>query len=144
MTVSFGKYFISVKRCNNEVIKGKFSLFAINSLWQASGQTALETAKVCFINGTATGCEILKDLVLPGKYLNVTIIKNYTFLITGLSLGIGSFTVVDGKIVEGSDVGNTFFLVSDSIGTNRAQAVTEFLQELNEDVKGFHFSEVRF
>ncbi|PKK76763.1 NEDD8-activating enzyme E1 regulatory subunit-like protein [Rhizophagus irregularis] len=89
-------------------------------LWQASGQTALETAKVCLINGTATGCEILKDLVLPG---------------------IGSFTVVDGKIVEGSDVGNTFFLVSDSIGTNRVQAVTEFLQELNEDAKGFHFSE---
>ncbi|RIA87299.1 NEDD8-activating enzyme E1 regulatory subunit-like protein [Glomus cerebriforme] len=89
-------------------------------LWHANGQTALETAKVCLINGTATGCEILKDLVLPG---------------------IGSFTVVDNKIVEGSDVGNTFFLVSDSIGMNRAQAVTEFLQELNEDVKGFHFSE---
>ncbi|CAG8581525.1 11232_t:CDS:10 [Funneliformis caledonium] len=89
-------------------------------LWHASGQTALETAKVCLINGTATGCEILKDLVLPG---------------------IGSFTVVDDKIVDGSDVGNTFFLVPDSIGKSRAQAVTEFLQELNEDVKGFHFSE---
>ena len=50
--------------------------------------------------------------------------------------------MVDGKIVEGSDIGNTFFLVSESIGTSRAQAVTGFLQELNEDVKGFHFSEV--
>ncbi|CAI2167652.1 14243_t:CDS:10 [Funneliformis geosporum] len=89
-------------------------------LWHANGQTALETAKVCLINGTATGCEILKDLVLPG---------------------IGSFTVVDGKIVDGSDVGNTFFLVPDSIGKSRAEVVTEFLQELNEDVKGFHLPE---
>ena len=50
--------------------------------------------------------------------------------------------MVDDKIVEGFDIENTFFLVPDSIGTSRAQAVTEFLQELNEDVKGFHFSEV--
>ncbi|CAG8506643.1 7372_t:CDS:10 [Diversispora eburnea] len=89
-------------------------------LWQASGQLALETSKVCLINGTATGCEILKDLILPG---------------------IGSFTVVDGKRVDGSDAGINFFLDADKIGSSRAQAVTEFLQELNEDVKGYHFVE---
>nr|CAG8454704.1 3211_t:CDS:10 [Entrophospora candida] len=89
-------------------------------LWQSEGQLALETAKVCLINGTSTGCEILKDLVLPG---------------------IGSFTVVDNKIVEGSDVGITFFLDTDCIGKNRAESVTQLLQELNEDVKGYYLSE---
>ncbi|RIB14402.1 hypothetical protein C2G38_2195249 [Gigaspora rosea] len=89
-------------------------------LWQASGQAALENSKVCLINGTATGCEILKDLVLPG---------------------IGSFTVVDKKEVDGADAGISFFLDEDRIGTNRAQAVTELLQELNEDVRGFYLAE---
>ncbi|CAG8583865.1 9486_t:CDS:10 [Acaulospora morrowiae] len=89
-------------------------------LWQAEGQLALENSKVCLINGTATGCEIIKDLVLPG---------------------IGSFTVVDGKLVDGADAGITFFLDADKIGSSRAQAVTELLQELNEDVKGFHLAE---
>ncbi|CAJ0826705.1 16503_t:CDS:2 [Entrophospora sp. SA101] len=92
----------------------------VDSLWQSEGQLALETAKVCLINGTSTGCEILKDLVLPG---------------------IGSFTVVDNKIVEGSDVGITFFLDTDCIGKNRAESVTQLLQELNEDVKGYYLSE---
>ncbi|RUS25949.1 hypothetical protein BC938DRAFT_471428 [Jimgerdemannia flammicorona] len=35
-------------------------------LWAANGQAALEGAKVCLINGTATGTEILKNLILPG------------------------------------------------------------------------------
>ncbi|KAG9298440.1 hypothetical protein G9A89_008704 [Geosiphon pyriformis] len=89
-------------------------------LWQANGQVALESSKVCLINGTATGCEILKNLVLPG---------------------IGSFTVLDNKLVDGTDVGNNFFLDLDSIGSPRAERVAVFLQELNEDVKGFHMAE---
>ncbi|CAG8447319.1 7759_t:CDS:10 [Cetraspora pellucida] len=89
-------------------------------LWQVSGQEALENSRVCLINGTATGCEILKDLVLPG---------------------IGSFTVVDGKEVDGADAGISFFLDGDRIGTNRALAVTELLQELNEDVRGDYLAE---
>ncbi|WAR12893.1 ULA1-like protein [Mya arenaria] len=34
-------------------------------LWGDHGQTALETARVCLINATATGTEILKNLILP-------------------------------------------------------------------------------
>uniref|UniRef100_A0A673YA92 NEDD8-activating enzyme E1 regulatory subunit n=1 Tax=Salmo trutta TaxID=8032 RepID=A0A673YA92_SALTR len=79
------------------------------------GQEELENAHVCLINSTASGTEILKNLVLPG---------------------IGSFTIVDGHKVSGEDVGNNFFLSNNSIGRNRAQAATELLQELNTDVSG--------
>ncbi|KAM8876574.1 NEDD8-activating enzyme E1 regulatory subunit [Synchiropus picturatus] len=84
-------------------------------LWGDHGQEALENAHVCLINATATGTEILKNLVLPG---------------------IGAFTIVDGHTVTGEDVGNNFFLTQDSIGKNRGQAATELLQELNSDVSG--------
>uniref|UniRef100_A0A8C3JFF4 THIF-type NAD/FAD binding fold domain-containing protein n=1 Tax=Calidris pygmaea TaxID=425635 RepID=A0A8C3JFF4_9CHAR len=60
-------------------------------LWGDHGQEALESAHVCVINATATGTEILKNLVLPG---------------------IGSFTIVDGNLVTGEDVGNKFACVS--------------------------------
>lgn len=36
-------------------------------LWGDHGQEALEAARVCLINASATGTEILKNLVLPGK-----------------------------------------------------------------------------
>ncbi|XP_073164043.1 NEDD8-activating enzyme E1 regulatory subunit isoform X1 [Lepidochelys kempii] len=84
-------------------------------LWGDHGQEALEAAHVCMINATATGTEILKNLVLPG---------------------IGSFTIVDGNQVTGEDVGNNFFLQRSNIGQNRAQSATELLQELNNDVSG--------
>ncbi|XP_010583546.1 PREDICTED: NEDD8-activating enzyme E1 regulatory subunit [Haliaeetus leucocephalus] len=84
-------------------------------LWGDHGQEALESAHVCVINATATGTEILKNLVLPG---------------------IGSFTIVDGNRVSGEDVGNNFFLQKSHIGQNRAQSATELLQELNSDVSG--------
>ncbi|XP_071784936.1 NEDD8-activating enzyme E1 regulatory subunit-like [Asterias amurensis] len=84
-------------------------------LWGDHGQAALESAQVCLINATATGTEILKNIILPG---------------------IGSFSVVDGNKVKGEDVGNNFFLDKDSIGKSRAQATTEFLLELNSDVRG--------
>uniref|UniRef100_A0A3Q2UUR0 NEDD8-activating enzyme E1 regulatory subunit n=1 Tax=Haplochromis burtoni TaxID=8153 RepID=A0A3Q2UUR0_HAPBU len=64
-------------------------------LWGDHGQETLENAHVCLINATATGTEILKNLVLPG---------------------IGAFTIVDGHTVTGEDVGNNFFLSKDSIG----------------------------
>ena len=35
-------------------------------LWSSNGQAALENARLCLINATATGTEILKNLVLPG------------------------------------------------------------------------------
>ncbi|KAG7483347.1 NEDD8-activating enzyme E1 regulatory subunit [Solea senegalensis] len=84
-------------------------------LWGDHGQETLENAHVCLINASATGTEILKNLVLPG---------------------IGAFTIVDGHTVSGEDVGNNFFLSNNSIGKNRAQAATELLQELNTDVSG--------
>ncbi|ORZ36950.1 hypothetical protein BCR44DRAFT_1431168 [Catenaria anguillulae PL171] len=59
-------------------------------LWQAHGQAALERAHVCLVNATATGTEILKNLVLPG---------------------IGAFTIVDGANVTLNDVGNNFFTI---------------------------------
>ena len=39
----------------------------IYRLWGEHGQSALEAARVCLINATATGTEILKNLILPGK-----------------------------------------------------------------------------
>ncbi|CAG8439886.1 7380_t:CDS:10 [Ambispora gerdemannii] len=72
-------------------------------LWQASGQAALESSKVCLVNGTATG--------------------------------IGSYTVLDGKTVEASDIGNNFFLDAESIEASRAERVAILLQELNDDAK---------
>ncbi|KAH9493174.1 NEDD8-activating enzyme E1 regulatory subunit [Bulinus truncatus] len=84
-------------------------------LWGDHGQAALEASRVCLIHASATGTEILKNLVLPG---------------------IGSFTIIDGHKVQGEDVGINFFLTVDSIGKSRAQVATEFLSELNEDVAG--------
>nr|XP_025044197.1 NEDD8-activating enzyme E1 regulatory subunit [Pelodiscus sinensis] len=89
--------------------------FLFCRLWGDHGQEALEAAHVCVINASATGTEILKNLVLPG---------------------IGSFTIVDGNQVTGEDVGNNFFLQRSNIGQNRAQSATELLQELNNDVSG--------
>ncbi|XP_057252564.1 NEDD8-activating enzyme E1 regulatory subunit isoform X2 [Pezoporus wallicus] len=89
-------------------------------LWGDHGQEALESAHVCVINATATGTEILKNLVLPG---------------------IGSFTIVDGNRVSGEDVGNNFFLQKKHVGKNRGQSATELLQELNNDVSGNYVEE---
>uniref|UniRef100_A0A8C4N706 NEDD8-activating enzyme E1 regulatory subunit n=1 Tax=Eptatretus burgeri TaxID=7764 RepID=A0A8C4N706_EPTBU len=84
-------------------------------LWGDHGQCTLELAHVCIIHASATGTELLKNLVLPG---------------------VGAFTIVDDKTVTGADVGNNFFLTSDSIGKNRAQAALELIKELNGDVSG--------
>ena len=58
-------------------------------LWGEHGQAAMEDCSICLINGSATGAETLKNLVLPG---------------------IGSFTVVDGATVTQADLGNNFFV----------------------------------
>lgn len=46
---------------------GVLLLISQYRLWGDHGQEALESAHVCVINATATGTEILKNLVLPGK-----------------------------------------------------------------------------
>lgn len=89
-------------------------------LWGDHGQTALEGAHICLINATATGTEILKNIILPG---------------------IGAFTIIDGNKISGEDVGNNFFLEKESIGKSRAQVATQYLLELNSDVRGDCFEE---
>ena len=89
-------------------------------LWGEHGQEAMEDCSICLLNGSATGAETLKNLVLPG---------------------IGSFAVVDGATVTASDLGNNFFLDQASLGKPRAQCVTELLQELNEHVSGSYVAE---
>lgn len=84
-------------------------------LWGDHGQKLLEGSKICLINATAVGTEILKSLVLPG---------------------IGAFTIVDGEKVTEEDIGCNFFLDETHIGMSRAQAATESLLELNRDVRG--------
>ncbi|KDE08124.1 hypothetical protein MVLG_01605 [Microbotryum lychnidis-dioicae p1A1 Lamole] len=84
-------------------------------LWAKSGQSALENADILVVNATATAAQTLKNLVLPG---------------------IGKFTLLDPTKVQGSSIGNNFFLDPTSLGKNKAEQVTQFLLEMNNDVKG--------
>jgi len=59
----------------------------VHRLWGDHGQAMLESAKLCLINATATGCEILKNLILPG---------------------IGSFSIIDEHSVTEEDLGNKY------------------------------------
>ena len=47
-----------------------YCLQILYRLWGDHGQKKLESAKVCLINATALGTEILKNLVLPGMVKN--------------------------------------------------------------------------
>lgn len=89
-------------------------------LWGDHGQASLESAHVCLINASATGTEIVKNLVLPG---------------------IGGFTIVDNKRVSPEDVGTNFFVTADTVGFPRAQVAVALLQELNPDVKGAYIDD---
>jgi NEDD8-activating enzyme E1 regulatory subunit len=89
-------------------------------LWGDHGQTALEKAKICLIGATATGTEILKNLVLPG---------------------LGSFCIVDHALVKAGDLGNNFFVTAQDIGQSRAEAATRLLLEMNGDVQGEYLME---
>lgn len=87
-----------------------------SSLWAASGQSALESARVLVISARATSTSILKNLVLPG---------------------IGHFTILDHESVSHADAGNNFFLDGfDSIGKNRATEAVRSLAELNDGTEG--------
>jgi len=102
-------------------------------LWAASGQQALEDARVLLVNsdgpiGSNTsgvsgvaGVEALKNLVLPG---------------------IGGFSIVDPAIVAESDLGVNFFLEEQSLGKSRAEEACRLLRELNPDVQGYFYSKV--
>ncbi|KAK7472477.1 hypothetical protein VKT23_000592 [Stygiomarasmius scandens] len=85
-------------------------------LWAATGQAALENARLLVISGSATSTSILKNLVLPG---------------------IGHFTILDHTSVTPEDAGNNFFLEGpSSIGKSRAEEAVRLLCELNEGVEG--------
>ncbi|KAI9438473.1 hypothetical protein H4582DRAFT_1814429 [Lactarius indigo] len=83
-------------------------------LWAATGQSALESARVLVIGSSATATSILKNLVLPG---------------------IGHFTLLDHGAVSPADAGNNFFFDGPtSIGRNRAEEAVRLLAELNDSV----------
>src|SRR6266576_4848249 len=83
-------------------------------LWAASGQAALEQARILVISASATSTSILKNLVLPG---------------------IGHFTILEHTIVTQEDAGNNFFLEGpESIGKSRAEEAVRLLSELNDNV----------
>eukprot|EP00708_Paratrimastix_pyriformis_P002426 GAFH01001172.1.p2 GENE.GAFH01001172.1~~GAFH01001172.1.p2 ORF type:complete len:567 (-),score=221.72 GAFH01001172.1:134-1834(-) len=84
-------------------------------IWGKSGQAALEQARVCLVNATGLGAEILKNLVLPG---------------------IGTFHIVDGATVSPVDTGNNFFVTRAEIGQPRATVVANHLARHNPFVKG--------
>ena len=69
-------------------------------MWGAHGQKLLAESRVCLLNASATGTEILKSLVLPG---------------------VGHITVVDGAMVTREDVGNNFFVAPACVGQPRAK-----------------------
>jgi len=83
-------------------------------LWGESGQNNIESSKVCLINASATGTELLKSLVLSG---------------------IGSFTIIDDSKISSQD-DNNFFFERTSIGKGRAEISTLLLRELNAEVHG--------
>ena len=93
-------------------------------LWAASGQQALENARILLLNSGpgVVGTETLKNLILPG---------------------VGSFTIVDEAVVEQQDLGVNFFLTEESLGKSRAEECTKLLKELNPEVKGEGIKNVR-
>ena len=83
----------------------------------------MEQSSVCLLGSNNLGTETLKNLILPA---------------------IGSFTIVDDKIVDGSDVGSNFFLLPSNLGHSRAEAATILLSELNGQVKGNFVNQVEY
>ncbi|RHY32776.1 hypothetical protein DYB32_002258 [Aphanomyces invadans] len=73
------------------------------------------SAKLLLLNAGPTGSEILKNVVLPG---------------------VGSFEIVDDHVVSESDLGNNFFVKTEDVNRPRAQVVTEWMLEMNPDVRG--------
>ena len=50
--------------------------------------------------------------------------------------GIGGFTILDGKVADGEDVGVSFFLEKGSIGRGRGEEACLLINEMNPDVEG--------
>jgi NEDD8-activating enzyme E1 regulatory subunit len=84
-------------------------------LWGEDGQLRLQKANVCLLGATATGTELLKNMVLPG---------------------VGRFSIVDGETTSAPDLGVNFFATDEDVGQPRAETTVKHLSELNETVKG--------
>ncbi|WVR06064.1 hypothetical protein IAU60_003092 [Kwoniella sp. DSM 27419] len=84
-------------------------------LWASAGQRSLESARVLLVGADATGCQALKNLVLPG---------------------ISHFTILSPKLTTPRDVATNFFLHPNSIGQAIAPETVRFLKELNPSVEG--------
>lgn len=84
-------------------------------LWGAQAQELLGAGHVLLLGATSVGCEILKNMTLPG---------------------LGHFTVVDGNKVTRRDLGVNFFLEQSDEGKSIAQATANILKELNPLVTG--------
>ncbi|WVQ97631.1 hypothetical protein IAU59_004745 [Kwoniella sp. CBS 9459] len=84
-------------------------------LWASAGQRSLESARVLLVGNDATGCQALKNLVLPG---------------------ISHFTILSPSITTPQDVATNFFLHPDSVGQPIAQQSVRYLKELNPSVDG--------
>ncbi|ORX37378.1 hypothetical protein BD324DRAFT_625903 [Kockovaella imperatae] len=84
-------------------------------LWASSGQKSLEQARVLLVGCNATGCQSLKNLVLPG---------------------ISHFTILTDAKTTAQDVATNFFLHPESLGQNVADEAVKYLKELNPAVEG--------
>ncbi|KAK8866119.1 hypothetical protein IAR55_001270 [Kwoniella newhampshirensis] len=84
-------------------------------LWASAGQRSLEQARVLLIGCDATGCQALKNLVLPG---------------------ISHFTILSPQLTSAQDVATNFFLHPDSVGSSIAKESVKYLKELNPSVEG--------
>ena len=121
---------------------------ALDRLWGEHGQELLERGHVALLNATATGTETLKNLVLPGTRKPPhaghcpPAARADAHVPRPLSYeGVGTFTIIDGQRVSGADAGVNFFLTVAQIGTSRARAACELLQELNQDEVVGHYIE---
>ena len=85
-------------------------------LWATSGQLNLESSHIALINVSATGCEVLKNLILPG---------------------IGKYTIIDDRVVTQEHLSSNFFLKLKDLGKKLALCVKTNLNELNADARGF-------
>jgi len=79
-------------------------------LWGLDAQKRLRNAKLCLIGMKGLGCEIAKNLVLSG---------------------INSMKLIDPETLTDQDASSQFLAPRDKVGTNRAEASLDRLQQLN-------------
>ncbi|KAL7419270.1 hypothetical protein Q5752_006107 [Cryptotrichosporon argae] len=84
-------------------------------LWASAGQRSLESARILLVGHDASGCQTLKNLILPG---------------------IAHFAILSDTSTTMADVGSNFFLHPSSVGKPIAAEEVGYLKELNPAVSG--------